>query len=247
MWVPINNPDDKDIKNNELIRRKLGAKHVYFDHLDQETMIIDGKEVEVIPKKGEFKWGVFTSGYNPCDDKPIWVSFWSPFLRMAYEKTWESVMWARLDPSNEDVALLATYNEIITRYNSKTREEIREDKEYLENFWLENADVIVHIDAYISEPQIKGTGVCVQHALTAAGILERFKNRNGLEGKIYVKQNYVTNEKDSERAGGHAWCQYTKKNGEEIIIDGSLKYFGPLEQGLKEWPYDKPNQHVIIN
>ncbi len=75
-------------------------------------------------------------------------------------------------------------------------------------------------------------GVCRQQALLTAFLLEKFIKEGYLEGKVSVDRN-------SWALGVHAWCRYTNKEGEVIIIDAAHNFIGSLEASLKcgKWDY----------
>lgn len=65
------------------------------------------------------------------------------------------------------------------------------------------------------------TGVCRHCVLTCAAIIERM-----------IKKRYIRGEVSVDRIGPHAWCRYTTKEGNILILDVAQGYFGTLEKDL---------------
>ncbi len=81
-----------------------------------------------------------------------------------------------------------------------------------------------------------GVGVCRHYALACAALLELFKKKGWIGGKISVDRN-ATN------LGGHAWCRYTNSAGQVIILDVARNYLGSLEKGNERWDYQRPENY----
>lgn len=75
-------------------------------------------------------------------------------------------------------------------------------------------------------------GVCRHQALLTGFLLEKFIKEGYLEGKVSIDRN-------SWALGVHAWCRYTKKEGEIIVLDPAHDFMGSLEASLKcgKWDY----------
>lgn len=88
----------------------------------------------------------------------------------------------------------------------------------------------VSLDVFIDAK----TGVCRHLALTCAALLEIFKRDGHIAGNPSVDRN-------SDYAGGHAWCRYTNSGGEVFILDVAQHYLGELNDADKNrWAYKRP-------
>ena len=89
----------------------------------------------------------------------------------------------------------------------------------------------IALDVFLDE----GVGVCRQDALACAAVLENFKKRSIVRGKVSVDRN-------STFLGGHAWTRYTNSIGELYILDVAQGFCGRLEDASKEnrWAYERP-------
>ncbi len=111
-------------------------------------------------------------------------------------------------------------------------------KELQEIFRSYNAinDEEISLDIFIEN----GVGVCVQHALTSAAILEKLKEKGIVRGTARVNRNKSF--KDGTNYG-HAWCRYTNSAGQVFILDSALGYLGRIEDSVdSEWNYFRPDE-----
>lgn len=240
MWVPIDaNGLKKEDFKDPLLVKKLGGKIVEFSEKDEEYVVFEGTKTKRVPTHGEFEYGLYCPPHQ-SDDPFIWMQTRPSYFII---KTYDNIYQKIFPDFSEQSILKGVYDELTERFiNTAPKGEERRNIEDITAFWKKEGFNYVFLDAFIGEPHLSGIGVCLHQALTAAGILQHFKAHEYLKGKVYFKENHVTNSKVDS---GHAWCQYKTEKQEDIIIDVAGQYYGSLEQGLIIWPYNKPNEHVI--
>ncbi len=97
-------------------------------------------------------------------------------------------------------------------------------------------DGLISLDVFLEN----GVGVCTQHTLTSAAILEILKNYGVIKGHPNVNRNsdYIGGKKY-----GHAWCRYTNSAGQVFILDSALGFKGSLEESIGgKWNYFRPDE-----
>lgn len=109
-------------------------------------------------------------------------------------------------------------NSNIKKYNNfVSTKKLKDDKEIGLEYFVENE-----------------IGICKQRALLSTYLLERFKEERYIDGIARVNRNSPRFSKT-----GHAWCRYTKENGEIIIIDPIILKKPEKLKDANEWVYSK--------
>ena len=84
---------------------------------------------------------------------------------------------------------------------------------------------------------IQNGGICRHFGLIYSALIERAIDRGLLKGQVSIDASYIPNSGE----GGHAWCRYTNEKEKVWILDGTLGYFGKLD----DYQYtDSPSKWV---
>jgi len=113
---------------------------------------------------------------------------------------------------------------------------MRYDNEAVEKLVSERGvgnDKKISLSSFIN----KRIGVCRQHALACAVLLELYQKDSILDSK-----SKISVDRNSTHLGGHAWCRYTNPADEVFILDVAQDYVGFLnDASVKDkWAYERP-------
>lgn len=126
----------------------------------------------------------------------------------------------------EDQILFAVHHVVEDIFKKNNLEKY---KDFISRRNLKN-DKEVGLESFV-ENEI---GICKQRALLSTYLLERFKEEGYINGIARVNRN---GPKFSRT--GHAWCRYTKENGETIIIDPIVLKKPEKIKDTNIWYYSK--------
>ncbi len=174
----------------------------------------------IIKRDSPIDGGVYLGGHER--EAIVVDSVKYPLIGLVYQEVKSKC--AGQDNQTTPAVILGT---VFNTVKLRLRYSEKETKKILERRGAKD-DRKISLGAFLDEQY----GVCRQQALLAGFLLEKFIKEGYLEGKVSV-------DRDSWALGVHAWCRYTNKEGEVIIIDAAHNFMGPLEASLKcgKWDY----------
>ncbi|MBI4980205.1 hypothetical protein HZC30_01450 [Candidatus Woesearchaeota archaeon] len=191
--------------------------HRLEDKISQE--IYEGRPI--IQRDSPIDGGVYLGGHER--EAIVVDSVKYPLIGQVYDEVKALCLGEDYSSAHPFIILGTVFNtvKLRLRYSEEETKKIIEERGAVD-------DHKISLGAFLERQY----GVCRQQALLAAFLLEKFIKEGYLEGKVSVDRN-------SWVLGAHAWCRYTDKKGEVIILDPAKDFIGSLEASIQcgKWDY----------